>query len=118
MNKEEIRRLVKKKVFVGVTLGLMLGLIIGGGIMAQQAYEQRIKYEAVTGLFMFTLNVSNYCAESNNMTYQELLDGYVIKMAHELIEGRNVEEINDCKILDSGRLDCSIDDALVSGEEQ
>ncbi len=85
MNKKEIRKLVKKKLFMGVIFGLILGLIIGGGIMAQEAYEQRIKYEAVRELLMFSLNVSVYCAELNNMTIQEVLDGYVLKMAHELV---------------------------------
>ena len=45
--------------------------------MAHQAYEQRIKYEAAKELFIFTLNVTNYCAESNNMTFNELQNNYL-----------------------------------------
>ncbi len=46
----------------------------------------RVQKEAVEDLFMFSLNVSNYCAESNNMTYQELLDNYVINFTAELLK--------------------------------
>jgi len=40
--------------------------------------EQEIKELEVTEeLFGLVLNITSYCAESNNITYQELVDGYI-----------------------------------------
>ena len=85
MNREELRKLVKKKMLMGLTLGLILGLLVGGLIMAPEIYKQRIKYEASTDLLMFSINVSKYCAESQNITYTELMDEYIIKNTYEML---------------------------------
>ena len=73
MNEKDYRRKIKNKLLFGILLGLILGIIITGVVLGNAAHNQRIKYEAVTELFMFSLNVSIYCAELNNMTTQEQL---------------------------------------------
>ena len=85
MNKEERRKSAKKILSLGVVLGMIIGTLLGVGMLGPELYQERAKSEAAMELLMFTVGVSSYCAEINNMTHQEVLDGYVIKMTHELV---------------------------------
>ena len=85
MNKEEQRKLAKRNLTLGMIMGIIIGTLLGAGMLGPDLYKERVKSEALTELLIFSLNVSEYCAELNNMTTEEVLDGYVLKMAYELI---------------------------------
>ena len=85
VNKEILRLKRTRDLWAIVTLILFFAVLIISIGAEYEINKREISNKAVTELFMFTLNVTSYCASSNNMTYQELMDDFIRNKTEELI---------------------------------
>ena len=85
---------MKRGVIVGGIFSMVLFLLMFGFMFHQisENIDLQFKKDVIEDFFMFSLNVSTYCAESNNMTYTELQDNYLINFTLELLDDATREE--------------------------
>lgn len=76
--------------FYSITL-LIIGMIIGGIIFGSNSVklqqENGMLKEGFGDFMMYMVNVTNYCAELNNMTHEELLKSYLRYETDKIVEG-------------------------------
>ncbi len=83
MNKKRYFTVENVLIFGMVVFIIMAG--ISTALYKQQEKENRQLVEGLGDFMMYMVNVTDYCAELNNMTYNELLKSYLQVEANRIV---------------------------------
>ncbi len=67
-------------------IGMLLGTFIFSSELIELRKENQQLKEGLGDFMMYMVNVTNYCAELNNMTHEELLQSYLRFETDKIVE--------------------------------
>lgn len=88
-DKKEMKKRGDNTLIIVLALGMGLFIILAGIssiLYSKQKIENQQLTEGFGGLMMYMVNVTKYCADSNNMTYEELLKEHLQSEIEKVLE--------------------------------